>query len=187
MGAVGLWSGIRIRPVRERLLRGAGGAGLEAFHAGLISLPRHLQMLRAGRHSGRPRSRLKIGRARRPATAFFSDACGRNPRISGVSARPMPARVPSCGEVSRRGAIGTRDRRGFSGHFRTSRSGISGGRRAVRGHGGGRVALSFRAYEVRRSPTTPHGLDHVDIRLTASQLLQEGLFWTLLFRVRIVV
>jgi len=178
MVAVGLWSGIRIRPVRERLLRGAGGAGLEAFHAGLISLPRHLQLLRAVRHSGRPRSRLKIGRARRPATAFFSDACGRNPRISGVSARPMPARVPSCGEVSRRGAIGTRDRRGFSGHFRTSRSGIS---------GGGRVALSFRAYEVRRSPTTPHGLDHVDIRLTASQLLQEGLFWTLLFRVRIVV
>jgi hypothetical protein len=55
----------------------------------------------------------------------------------------MPIRVPSCGEVSRRGAVGARVRRGFSGHFRTSRSGISGGRRAVDGHGCGWIALSL--------------------------------------------
>ena len=87
-----------------------------------------------------PRGRRKTDRARTPAIAFFRGVRGGNPRSSGVSAKSAPARVPSRGEVSRNGAVGSRVLRVFSGHFRTSRSQVFGGRRAVGGRGGGREA-----------------------------------------------
>jgi len=85
----------------------------------------------------------KIERARTPATAFFPGARGGNPRISGISPGSTPARVPSWGEVSRKGAFGNPVWRIFSGHFRTSRSEVFGGRRAVGGHGARSIGIEF--------------------------------------------
>jgi hypothetical protein len=83
-------------------------------------------------------TRRKIDRARPPAIAFFQSTRGGNPRISGISPSPTPARVPSWRDVSRRGTSGDRVRHVFSGHFRTSRSGISDRRRVAGGRGCGR-------------------------------------------------
>jgi len=86
---------------------------------------------------------------------FFRGARGGNPRISGVSARSTPMRVPSWGDVSRKGTFGYWGWRGFSGHFRTSGYGISGRSRAAGGHGGGQDHAPISIGEQKSTSTDP--------------------------------